>query len=263
MTKNNLTIDGNDNIIAKFKSENFDEEGLKFSKLLPVPVELNDELYIQTWKIENWGTRNELDKKGFEYLREEDNTFSFETFMYPPLLWVTKAAEKYPKISFILTFSQSVHNFSGFVTYKKGKCIAQKIGKDGDHYGRKHCEYCDKYINYNKAKEEYDNNYEICVECRDKELKKITDFVREKREREILEMRKKVARMRIGRNAIMDNYIMRKIFINRLYEPAPQLSFPSQLVLSVEELIELHDNLKKKREENYKLINNTYWELVD
>ena len=136
------------------KRENFDEEGLKFSKLLPVPLELDDELYIQTWKIENWGTRNELDKKGFEYLREEDNTFSFETFMYPPLLWVTKAAEKYPKISFILTFSQSVHNFSGFVTYKKGKCIAQKIGKDGDHYGRKNCEYCDKYINYDKAKEE-------------------------------------------------------------------------------------------------------------
>ena len=76
-------------------------------------------------------------------------------------------------------------------------------------------------------------------------------------------MRKKVARMRIGRNAIMDNYIMRKIFVNRLYEPAPQLRFPSQLVLSVEELLELHDNLKKKREENYKLINKVYWELVD
>ena len=101
-------------------------------------------------------------------------------------------------------------DFSGCAIIQNGDGEVIR-GNCGEFYGERQCEFCeDEYITWDEER-----RYNCCECCEKNSFNTIGKFVRKKK---IENLPKKLACMRIGRNAILDNYLMRKVFIPRLNE---------------------------------------------
>jgi len=217
---NYLQIDGSNADVAKFVDENSTKEGhLRFGMSCPVPEELGDWDY--NWCRENWGTKWELEdelREDFNMfkLTEEDAICIFETAWGPPDAWLATVATKYPDLHFTLRYAEEGMQFSGLIECEEGDC-KHISGDYGEFYGDYYCEACEEEQDWfeNTHFHLWDKKLRICCECRDNAFETISKSVRGKK---ISELPKKLACKRMGRNPIVDNYMMRKVFIPRLSE---------------------------------------------
>jgi len=224
--ENRLQIVGTPDKVQIFKDENFDEEGLKFYKSVPVPEELGDWDY--DWCIQNWGTKWDLecifhgDSSAYDYTCSYkgicSNLFTyseFNTAWCPPSAWLHTVAAKYPYLKFTLQYAESGCGFSGIMVFKNGECIQDDEAENGVYFGDNFCQACEEHVSHEDYDAYWDPKFHICTDCRDKSFRKIGRFVRQKK---LEQLPKRLACMRIGRNSILDNYMMRKVFIPRLQQ---------------------------------------------
>jgi len=206
---NHLQICGSDDEVAKFMKENVNEDDeLSFAMSCPIP---DDDTDNYRWCIENWGTKWEPDM----VQEPEDQDFYFNTAWCPPTAWLKTVAEKYTSLSFHLRYAESGCDFSGLVEYENGECITDEGDICGEYYGYKWCHNCQENIYWEYRDPDWNNQLCMCTACVRDACKTIKNAVRSKK---IQQLPKKLACRRMGRNPIMDNYLMCKVFIPRLNE---------------------------------------------
>ena len=206
---NHLQIGGSDDDIKKFIKENVNEDNeLSFAMSCPVPEQLGEWDY--GWCIENWGTKWEANDS-----HVYDQDIHFETAWGPPKPWLEKVAEKYTSLSFTLRYAECGMDFSGLIEYQNGECITNEDGECGEYYGYKWCHNCENDISWKDCDTDWNYDFNMCTACFDDACETIKHAVRSKK---IQQLPKKLACRRMGRNPIMDNYLMCKVFIPRLQE---------------------------------------------
>jgi len=213
--ENYLEIIGSDDDIKKFWKENTEDNKFSFNMSCPVPEELGEWDY--DWCIQNWGTKWEPDMEELEpeELEPGNQDFYFNTAWAPPVAWLKTVAEKYTSLSFQLRYAEPGMGFSGFIDYENGECITEEQGYCGEYYGGKWCDKCEEEISWENCDTNWNNEFCMCTNCFDDACKTIKNAVRSKK---IRQLPKKLACRRMGRNPIMDNYLMCKVFIPRLNE---------------------------------------------
>jgi len=205
---NYLQIGGDDDEVAKFMKENINEDNeLSFAMSYPIPDDVTDYYH---WCFENWGTKWEPDES-----QVDDSDITFQTAWGPPDLWLKEVAEKYSSLSFTLRYAEPGMGFSGLLEYVDGNLVTELYGGCGEYYGSKYCDNCEEDINWDCCDTDWKDDFDMCVTCFDEACKTIKNAVRSKK---IQQLPKKLACRRMGRNAIMDNYLMSKVFIPRLNE---------------------------------------------
>ena len=212
---NSLKIFGDDDEVAKFMEENINEDNeLSFAMSCPDPDAATDDDYQNSWCIENWGTK--WDARECE-IDDCDNCIYFNTAWAPPEAWLEKVAEKYSSLQFTLRYEEGGCDFSGVLEYVDGKLVNDEDGCCGEYYGSKYCYHCEEYFEWDCCGlgGDWKHDFHICVECYDNASKIIKSAVRSKK---IEKLPKMLACRRMGRNPIMDNYLMCKVFIPRLNE---------------------------------------------
>jgi len=206
---NHLQICGSDDEVAKFMKENLNRDNeLLFEMSVPNP---NGE-YNNLWCIENWGTKWE---PNMIYDKPENQEIYFYTAWTPPTAWLEKVAEKYTSLQFTLRYAESGIGFSGILEYVDGSLVTELVDECGEYYGGKYCYNCKYDIWWEVCDTYWKDDFNMCVECFDKACITIKNAVRSKK---IQQLPKKLACRRMGRNPIMDNYLMCKVFIPRLNE---------------------------------------------
>ena len=127
-TSNKLAVSGTTDGIKQFISENKgEEESLSLEKALPTPSEMLGDNAIKggtmpawyNWRVENWGTKWDV----YDSLPwTEDKYGNFITRFYsawsPPTPWLKAVAEKYPDLSFELTYADEGGGFVGAMEAK-------------------------------------------------------------------------------------------------------------------------------------------------
>lgn len=207
---NYLQICGSDDEVAKFMKENLNEDNeLSFAMSCPVPEELGDWDY--RWCVANWGTKWEPEME----IESEDHDLYFNTAWGPPTDWLKTVAEKYTSLLFHLRYAETNCDFSGLVEYEDGECITDEDDECGEYYGYKWCDNCEEDISWQDRNTDWNYKFCMCTNCFDNACKTIKNAVRSKK---IQQLPKKLACRRMGRNPIMDNYLMCKVFIPRLNE---------------------------------------------
>ena len=218
---NSLIVSSNDKeTLKKFYEENVEPNEevpefscLSFNKSVPKPEFPENDGSWYDWCINNWGTKWEPDDYYYEpsvEMDEETLSFNFHTAWSPPIQWLEAVSKKYPDLHFELRFAGEGGDFSGYALYENGDLQEEREGQCGEYYGERECQICeDGYIQWDV------HRYNCCDRCESNSFDTIGKFVRKKK---IENLPKKLACMRIGRNAILDNYLMRKVFIPRLNE---------------------------------------------
>jgi hypothetical protein len=207
--ENYLQIIGDDDEVAKFMKENVNEDNeLSFAMSCPVPEELED--WDNRWCIENWGTKWDANET-----IEDDEGTHFNTAWGPPRVWLEKVAEKYSYLQFSLRYAEEGMDFSGLVEYQNGECITDEDDVCGEYFGYKYCHNCQAEIWWEYRDTDWNDEFNMCTNCFGNACKTIKNAVRSKK---IEQLPKKLAYKRMGRNPIMDNYLMCKVFIPRLNE---------------------------------------------
>ena len=206
---NYLQIGGDDDEVAKFMKENINEDDeLSFAMSCPVPDDVTDDYH---WCIDNWGTKWDANDT-----KVCDSDINFETAWSPPEAWLKKVAEKYTSLSFTLRYAEGGIGFSGVREYVDGNLVTELDGECGEYYGSKYCHNCQEDIWWEYCDADWKKkDFNMCTACYDAACKTIKSAVRSKK---IQQLPKKLACRRMGRNAIMDNYLMSKVFIPRLNE---------------------------------------------
>lgn len=153
---NTLTVDGSKARIRDFArdhykmQENWDGEPagklgsktlLDFSYAVPYPP-LHERLDLSQgwydWQCNNWGTKwnaYDITPETFPQVLDEIElreslTYSFDTAWAPPVSWLLQAAEKYPNLTFTLTYEESGMGFAGYHKMKDGKVYDEKYLDD-------------------------------------------------------------------------------------------------------------------------------------
>ena len=137
----------------------------------------------------------------------------FGTSWSPPTHWLIDVAQRYKDLQFELRYAEGNIDFSGYIKIENGYVLLDEEGRCGLYYGYSSCEYCEDDIQYC---DEFDIKYWCCEDClinintaRDTISKHIL-------KKKIKKVNESIALKRMGRNPIMDNYLMRKVFIKRL-----------------------------------------------
>ena len=205
--ENYLEVCGSEDEVAKFMKENMNEDNeLSFQMSVPNP---NGE-YNNLWSIENWGTKWEANETQLD-----DRGIHFETAWGPPSAWLEKVAEKYSSLQFTMRYAEGGQDFSGLIEYQNGECITEEDGECGEYFGYKYCHNCQEDTWWEYCDINWKDDFDMCTTCFGNACKTIRNAVRSKK---IRQLPKKLACRRMGRNPIMDNYLMCKVFIPRLNE---------------------------------------------
>lgn len=204
MCDNNLTIIGER--VKEFADEFIDEE-----------ISVDGKHYEPTIiKLYNYTEHEPIPTEIYSWsLHEDEIVIDFETRWSPPCDWLREIATHYTDLQFELRYAEQGADFSGYIEIENGDVIFQKEDRSGVYYGFSYCEYCENDIHYQDF---FDDEYSCCDEClinintaRDT----ISEYIRKKK---LKQLKKRLALMRMGRNRIMDNYLMRKVFIKRIYQ---------------------------------------------
>lgn len=210
---NEFKIGGSDADVDKFMKENMEDGELSFAKSVPEP-EYDGEGDWYDWRIQNWGSKWEPEMWS-EFFQEGDKTLYFNTAWGPPDGWLEKVANKYPNLCFSLRFAEGGCDFSGIMEYEYGELVQNEEGDNGVYYGQRYCENCEESVEWDCCDTDWNHEFGMCTNCFDKACKTIKSAVRTKK---IEKLPQKLACMRMGRNPIVDNYLMRKVFVPRLNE---------------------------------------------
>lgn len=89
---------------------------LTFNQLHPLPEEEKDNWY--DWHVENWGTKWDIDNtEPYDYNFDEDAAnlfYDFDTAWGPPIEFVQKISQDFPKLLFTLKYHEPGMAFAGF-----------------------------------------------------------------------------------------------------------------------------------------------------
>ena len=129
---NKLTITGPDTDVRSFKEkaagpcpwlkpDETEVEVLNFHSLVPVPDEVLKAGYEAAgydWEQENWGCKWGADET--QILDEGGNCiiYEFYTAWSPPIEFLQKVAESYPKLQFILEYEEPGMAFKGLAKFQ-------------------------------------------------------------------------------------------------------------------------------------------------
>ena len=215
---NSLEVKGDYTELKKFYDENFDEEEvLQFCKSVPMPKEEANNWYY--WQVQNWGTTEDIGCLSYK-LEENHTSFHLKitTVVCPPHVWLKTVCGLYPKLSFELRFADG--DVSGFMLCKDGEVVLENQGANGDFYGWKTCENCGEVVYYEDTQDDWDETLCVCVTCWDDASAVIASAVRRQK---VKHLPKKTALMRMGRNPILNEYLLRKVFVPRMCEIVSQI----------------------------------------
>jgi len=149
-------------------------------------------------------------------LKEDKIKVKFVTDWEPPCPWLIDIAQRYKDLKFKLNYNDMdlSLNFWGSMKIENGDLILKELRfRNGDIYNGVHyCGYCSNDFVY----KDFNIKNWCCENClidintaRDTISKHI-------RKMKIKKVNQSVALKRMGRNPIIDNYLMRKIFMKRL-----------------------------------------------
>ena len=231
--ENKLEIFGEKEEITKFINENFTKNIIDFKKCCNDSSLTNDFINLQSTecslRFQLWGTLynlNEVTKIGLgKYFSlqnlAEKVVIKFATIAFPPRIWFSKIGLKYNLLSFKLWYSQHRHyplatgnnimsrlKSSGWLSFINGEAVAAAFGVPGEYYDN-HCQWCGRVVKI------FRNQLNTCVYCKQFAIYTIGRYVLKYR---IRKAREKIAISRIGRNLIMNLYLVKKVYIPRLTE---------------------------------------------
>tara|TARA_E500000178_G_scaffold346050_1_gene397035 strand:- start:195 stop:923 length:729 start_codon:yes stop_codon:yes gene_type:complete len=231
--ENKLEIYGSKEEIVKFINENCDNYILDYKKCCTDSLLTNDVSSLSSeecsLRFQIWGTlynSREVIKFGLgNYfsmdVSSEKVVFKFATIAFPPRIWLTKIGLKYNLLSFKLWYSQHRHyplatdynlmsrlKSSGWLSFYFGEPAGMDFGVPGEYYDN-HCQWCRRVVKI------FRNQLNTCVYCKQFAIYTIGKYVLRYR---IRKAREKIAISRIGRNLIMNLYLVKKVYIPRLTE---------------------------------------------
>jgi len=133
-----------DKVYAEF-DELLNEAWAKFDERLEKDPENAFPAYINRseygsgdWRVENWGTKWNVEDVGCGFHDNEDGSmsagYSFFTAWDPPLVIIEKMAEKYPSLDFEFTYFEPGMAFQGGVSYKNGEMVNEFSGPYVEEY---------------------------------------------------------------------------------------------------------------------------------
>ena len=126
--------------------------------------------------------------------------------------WLFDVFEDYSTLIFEVRYTDAA--FSGIIIADKGTTVEHKIGFNGEHYGYSDCQYCRDTTHY---LEYFCRDMNCCADCEieiENSKSIISDYIKEKK---LNRLNKSLALKRMGRNRILDQYIMRRVFMKRLF----------------------------------------------
>lgn len=231
--ENKLEIFGEKEEITKFINENFTKNIIDFKKCCNDSSLTNDFINLQSaecsLRFQLWGTLYNLDEVtkiglgkyfSLQYLAEKV-VIKFATIAFPPRIWLTKIGLKYNLLSFKLWYCQHRHyplatdynlmsrlKSSGWLSFYFGEAAGMAFGVPGEYYDN-HCQWCGRVVKI------FRNQLNTCVYCKQFAIYTIGRYVLKYR---IRKAREKIAISRIGRNLIMNLYLVKKVYIPRLTE---------------------------------------------
>lgn len=200
---NELVVTGNEQIIlqwVKHYIKDFEADCLQFNK--------NVEYVLITFDMDE-----EYQECSINYINVNNNslTIKFLTHLEPHTSWLTNSIEQYRDLTFTLLYAQEQMDFSGEIYGENGEVNFNEENVCGVYYGCNYCQNCHDEYTYDS--DEWCFNLNVCIFCKKDALKIIARYINTKK---LTQLYKKNALNRLGRNAILDNYIMRKVFIKRL-----------------------------------------------
>ena len=230
--ENKLEITGNRDLIVKFIDENCDNYILDYKKCCNHSLLTDDISCLSSeecsLRFQIWGTLynlREVIKIGLGHyfsidLSAEKVVFKFATISFPPRIWLAKVGFKYTDLNFNLLYSQHRHypftsrsipsmsrlKSSGILKFRLGQSSAMTIGVPGEYYDN-HCQWCGRIVKI------FRNQLNTCVYCKIFAYHTISSYVLKYKIRKV---QKKIALSRMGRNLIMNMYLVRKVFAPRL-----------------------------------------------
>lgn len=201
-----MTISGEFEDLKRFSRTHLhnDEENnvwnLEFKTSYAEGIYINEELY----NIEY-----------IDYDNDQNLQIIFITDIVPDD-WINEVITDFPNLVFEFRYYSGTENISGVITGNSSDIIDADRGCNGEYYGYKLCKYCDLAIDY---LEDYCNILRCCGECYNTEILNAKNIIEKYVKRRIVRnLFKSLALKRMGRNQIMDNYLMRTVFIKRVFE---------------------------------------------
>jgi hypothetical protein len=120
--ENILTIEDCSPELASYLKEN----GFSFEKIKPTPPELLESREWYDWRVENWGTKWDLDEQDqrsvAEQLVSDSCEFSaiFMTAWSPPCQAIAALSKKFPNDEFVLRYVEFGMGFAGTAHISNG-----------------------------------------------------------------------------------------------------------------------------------------------
>jgi len=140
---NYLTITGEAEQLAKFKKQakqkrftpddketgRKDLRPLQFNNFVPMDRKLLDGEGWYNWRIENWGTKWDLNEPSLDDTQEKDGIliYTFDTAWTYPLAWLEQASEQYPSLQFELEYEEGGMEFCGVLHAENGSVYNEEL----------------------------------------------------------------------------------------------------------------------------------------
>lgn len=131
--ENHLTIEGRRDEVARFVAQaRTEDEALQFGRFIPEPDGLvdpnEDRASWYEWRIENWGTKwelEEVDSEEADQVVDDENpelaTYFFDTAWDPPIAFVATISTQFPALTFILSYDEPTMGFGGAIRLRDGQ----------------------------------------------------------------------------------------------------------------------------------------------
>lgn len=134
--ENTICVTGNTESVKKFIEtvSSIDEEGndmpLSFAKIIAEPFSPDNPDYDwYFWRIENWGTKWDLDSSTNIDFGEDWVTYDFLSAWSPPIEFLNQAAKNFPDLTFEIVFGEAGMWFSGNYIWEDGILVSESEGE--------------------------------------------------------------------------------------------------------------------------------------
>ena len=118
---NELTVTGPEEALKDFyeqaKGESTD---LSFDKFFPTPPDLLDGNGWYDWRINNWGTKWDVEASVQGTPEEGKLLYTFASAWSPPINWLAQVAVLYPELSFHMIYIEEGIGFAGKIEFSNG-----------------------------------------------------------------------------------------------------------------------------------------------
>lgn len=123
--ENDVLIRGSKHDVNEYIEKYTTDGSMDFDKIVPMPKEYLDDERWYNWRVENWGTKWNIDKESGNWDFHGDDDVSivegtFETAWSPPMEALHKLSELCPNLEIELTFSEEGMQFQGKYIFSAG-----------------------------------------------------------------------------------------------------------------------------------------------